>query len=316
VLTIYKITDKHIWQGRTDDDSESLRYHQRVQIKSIDTLKKQSNKSFSLMGFQCDVGVQRNLGRPGAAEGPQAIRQQLATLPVTIGHDIPLVDVGNIRCKNNDLEGAQELLGDLVAQSMNNNCYPIILGGGHETFYGHYLGVRRAIGKDETIGLVNIDAHFDLREEERPSSGTMFSQILEADQQAGYLCLGIQPHGNTKSLFAAAKQLNCSYVLEVDILKEQTFQLIDSFCRRHDYVVVTLCTDAIEAAAAPGVSAPSPFGLSPKVVRKLIRHVFANKNVLSFDLSEVNPLVDEGNKTVRLAAYLLAEAMESFHQTM
>src|SRR5690625_4448072 len=74
VLIIYELTDKHIWQGRIDDDSESLRYHQTVKIKSIDTLKKQTKNSFSLIGFQCDEGVRRNLGRTGAAKGPEAIR--------------------------------------------------------------------------------------------------------------------------------------------------------------------------------------------------------------------------------------------------
>src|SRR5699024_4449124 len=305
----------NVWTGRIDSESKSLRFHQVMEEKSPFDLEKYKGLAFGLVGFACDEGVKRNHGRAGAAFAPNEVRKMLANLPYTLQR-ADIIDTGNIVCENEDLEKAQEKLGDAVGELLAKTYTPIIIGGGHETFYGHYLGARKFIGKEAQLGIINIDAHFDLREEERPSSGTMFRQILEADQQAGYLCLGIQPHGNTKSLFAAAKQLNCSYVLEEDILKEQTFQLIDSFCRRHDYVVVTLCTDAIEAAAAPGVSAPSPFGLSTKVVRKLIRHVFANKNVLSFDLSEVNPLVDEGNKTVRLAAYLLAEAMESFHQTM
>ena len=46
-----------------------------------------------------------------------------------------------------------------------------------------------------------------------------------------------------------------------------------SFISRHDAVILTLCMDVLEAAAAPGVSAPSPFGLHPKVVRSIIRKV-------------------------------------------
>ena len=60
---------------------------------------------------------------------------------------------------------------------------PIIFGGGHETAYGHYLGVRKYIGEDASLGIINIDAHFDLRPyDEQPSSGTMFKQILEHDK--------------------------------------------------------------------------------------------------------------------------------------
>src|SRR5699024_10329338 len=101
---MYKETDKHIWQGRIDADKTSLRYHQAVQLKSIDSLIKQSHKVFGIVGFQCDEGVQRNQGRPGAAKGPNAIREQLAALPLTIGKHIPVVDVGNVRCTNHDLE--------------------------------------------------------------------------------------------------------------------------------------------------------------------------------------------------------------------
>ena len=85
---------------------------------------------------------------------------------------------------------------------------PIILGGGHETAYGHYLGVRNYIGKEAKLGIINIDAHFDLRPyNEQPSSGTMFRQILEQDENSSYLVLGIQRYGNTQALFDKADEL-------------------------------------------------------------------------------------------------------------
>ena len=70
----------------------------------------------------------------------------------------------------------------------------------------------------------------------------------------------------------------------------------------------------MQAAYAPGVSAPSPFGLHPKTVRDLIRHIVAKEKVLSFDVSEVNPVVDENNKTVTLAAQLINESLIHFHE--
>src|SRR5690625_206638 len=121
VLYMYKLADKQIWQGRMDDDPESLRYHQVVQIQAKDTLTEQSTKAFSIIGFQSDEGVRRNQGRPGAFEGPNAIRKQLATLPVTIGEQTPFVDLGNIRCLDNHLESAQFLLGEAVAEAHTNN---------------------------------------------------------------------------------------------------------------------------------------------------------------------------------------------------
>src|SRR5699024_5076700 len=121
------------------------------------------------------------------------------------------------------------------------------------------------------------------------SSGTMFQQILREDKSANYLCLGIQSLGNTRSLFSEAQKHGVRYILEEDITNyDETFSVIDQFATNHDYLIVTLCTDSIISTAAPGVSAPSPFGLEPKVVKTLLRHLVSKRNTLSFDVCEVN----------------------------
>ncbi len=76
--------------------------------------------------------------------------------------------------------------------------------------------------------------------------------------------------------------------------------------------MLTLCTDVLNAAFAPGVSAPSPFGLTPMAVRALIRTVASHEKALSFDICEVNPAVDENGRTVKLGAYLTNEAIMAF----
>ncbi|EKN66076.1 formimidoylglutamase [Schinkia azotoformans LMG 9581] len=50
-----------------------------------------------------------------------------------------------------------------ISHLLNKNIFPIILGGGHETFFGHYLGVRHHIGSEARLGIINMDAHFDMR---------------------------------------------------------------------------------------------------------------------------------------------------------
>src|SRR5699024_11005027 len=107
--------------------------------------------------------------------------------------------------------------GKKITEILNHKHTPIILGGGHETLYGHYLGVRNYIKDNNSIGIINIDAHFDMSKEDFPSSGTLFKQILDEDSTAGYLCLGIQEFGNTKALFETAESYGCQYILEEDI---------------------------------------------------------------------------------------------------
>lgn len=309
------------WNGRTDSHTDplSFRYHQKVLLSEVSTLSinEKAIQTFGILGFKCDAGVKRNQGKSGAAEAPDEIKQALANLPWHLPSDTEVFDVGNIKCEGDQLEEAQTELGEAISFLLKKGIKPTILGGGHETFYGHYLGVRKYLGPDPQIGIINIDAHFDMRPyKEKTSSGTMFKQILDQDQNCNYLCAGIQKQGNTQALFEAARQYQVEYILEEDLSLPEinnAFKQIDLFIEHHDHIILTLCTDVINSAYAPGVSAPSPFGLDPKAVRAIIRHIISSEKILSFDISEVNPAVDEKNKTVILAAQLINEVLINFH---
>lgn len=144
------------------------------------------------------------------------------------------------------------------------------------------------------------------------SSGTMFKQILDNDSKSWYLVAGIQKQGNTQALFKAAEKYNINYILEEDITFEQIEKVkskINNYIEKNDFIVLTLCTDVVGSAYAPGVSALSPFGLEPKITRALIRHIVSNSKITSFDICEVNPSLEEGGKTGSQAASLLNEAL-------
>lgn len=297
------------WTGRVDENAKGKRLHQIVENTNIDDVEKATDISFGIIGFESEEGVRRNQGRMGAAKAPNQIRKQLASTPFHANKK-NVIDVGNITCIGTALEQAQQKLGDHIAKLIVHHHTPIILGGGHETFYGHYLGARKALGPDKKIGLVNLDAHFDLRKDDQPSSGTMFRQILETDKNADYLCVGLQKLGNTQQLFDTAKELNVKYILETDLEPlEGTFDKINRFSEEQDVIIYTICTDVINQASAPGVSAPAPFGLNPEVVRAITKHVVCQEKFLSIDVSEVNPTHDVEDKTSRLIGYIIAEVL-------
>ncbi len=306
-----------VWSGRIDhlENRASFRYHQVVELVDIDAPISSPN-TCAIIGFECEEGVRRNNGRLGAAEAPDALRSELAKLPWKLSEDKRIIDVGNIECQGNKLEQAQQQLGDAVDEILTKKMTAIILGGGHETAYGHYLGVRKFIGKEASLGIINIDAHFDLRSyDEQPSSGTMFKQILEQDNNCSYFVAGIQPYGNTQELFDRADELGVTYVYEENMHignMNKLTEALENFIDQHDFIFLTLCTDVLNAAFAPGVSAPSPFGIDPAVVRSIIRTVTSHDKTLSFDISEVNPVLDENNRTVKLGAYLVNEVITTF----
>ena len=304
-----------LWNGRIDDATNpaAFRLHQVVQFES--PKESVTSPTCALIGFSSDEGVRRNNGRIGAAEAPDALRNELAKLPWRQPMDHALVDMGTVVCENGRLETAQTELGELVCQILDTNIKPVILGGGHETAFGHYSGVRKFVGPDAKMGVINIDAHFDLRSyTKQSSSGTMFKQMLEGNPNTSYFVLGIQEYGNTQALFDEAERLNVRYITERELEAmpvEHIYTQLHQFIASQEYIMLTLCSDVLDAAAAPGVSAPSPFGLAPKQVRELIRMVASARKTLSFDISEVNPSLDEGGRTVKLGAYLTNEAIVS-----
>ena len=314
---LLKKVKEDIWLGRTDhlENRTSFRYHQIVELEQIEKLES-LNETCVIIGFESEEGVRRNKGQLGAAKAPNALRSELAKLPWKLSKEKRLADIGTIKCIGNDLEKSQKQLGEVVNEVLNKKMIPIILGGGHETAYGHYLGVRNHIGEDAKLGIINIDAHFDLRPYDvQTSSGTMFRQILEQDENSNYFVLGIQRYGNTQELFDKADELDVTYIYEEEMHRgqfEQVNTALEKFIQKHDYIMLTLCTDVLNAAFAPGVSAPSPFGLDPTIVRAIIKAVTSHDKVLSFDISEVNPTMDENNRTVKLGAYLTNEAITSF----
>ena len=106
---------------------------------------------------------------------------------------------------------------------------------------------------DASIGVINIDAHFDTREAESSTSGTSFRQILESDDNADYFVMGIQSASNTKHLFNYAEERGIEYVTADEILHEISPTIkdkIDHFINRHDVIMFTICMDVVDSAFA------------------------------------------------------------------
>ncbi len=326
----YKPTDESVWCGRVDSETnyDAFRWHQW--IKSIDlrydSLPVYTGKlGFAFIGFCCDEGVKQNKGRTGAANGPESIRKSLSSLPCTFTKDVELFDAGNILCENASLQESQSLLSAAVDKILSLNLFPIVLGGGHETTFGNYSGILNYLSKDNpkpNIGIINFDAHFDLRPYPNGgSSGTMFRQISDicrdSDMKYSYFCLGIQKHSNTIDLFKTADRLGVEYILAKDIINSDdwhVFEKLDDFIRLQDHIYITICSDVFSSAFAPGVSAAQPLGLDPERVLKFLKYILRSNKVVSFDIAEVAPRFDHDNVTSNLASVLIFSIVNTLAQ--
>lgn len=317
----YKTMDKQIWQGRFDSDSnyDAFRWHQwinGIDLTKDDLIPYGGKLGFAFIGFCCDEGVNRNKGRSGAAQGPNSIRKELSNLPCSFMEDVKLFDAGNIFCEDIPLEESQGLLSKAVEKILSLNLFPIVLGGGHEIAFGHYMGLLNYFEQNNhkpKVGIVNFDAHFDLRPYPNGgSSGTMFRQIADVceDRQLdySYFCLGVQKRGNTIDLFKTADRLGARHILAKDIMNNDIWTILealDNFAKLQQHIYITICSDVFSSAFAPGVSASQPLGLNPEKVLQILKYLLRTNKVVSFDIAEVSPRFDHDNITANLAATII-----------
>lgn len=289
------------WPATAEDDP-------RIGHLLSSQLAEEQHPRVVIIGFPSDEGVRRNRGRPGAAEAPEQIRRALYKMTPDAEEGVLFErliehtkDVGNTRIVPANLELNQELLANIVASYIENGVIPVIIGGGHETAFAHFLGYAKAGIK---TAILNLDAHTDVRplKKGKAHSGSPFRQAIEHESGCckKYMVSGLQPYAVARSHLEYIERHNGQYQFK----DETNITSISNLFHAHDseHLMVTFDMDAVDQAFAPGVSAPCANGLSPDMWLTAAYLAGRNEQVSSFDLSEVNPEYDRDGQTARLGA--------------
>lgn len=317
-----------IYQGRQEPYENELAKYYYQHIKDY------QNQPICLIGFASDQGVNRNQGRIGAKNTPNIIKSAFGKLPISwqLQKTFPKLnelngligDVGNIVCNDNNiiqdniLETAQDNYAKEITAIIQNNALPIAIGGGHEIAFGSFMGLYNALSDNKNIGIINLDAHFDLRNDKYATSGTPFRQIAQFlkdnDETFHYLTIGISEFGNTASLFEKANKLGVTVISETDCYhlpfdKIQT--QIDNFMSQLDCIYLTLDLDCLQAGVMPAVSAVNSGGLSLEFVENTLAHIIKSGKVKVIDIAEFNPEFDIDGRGAKVAARLLAGMVQA-----
>lgn len=337
----HTVADMSRWTGRAEPfETDRARYWYQL-------AQPYEQQHIGLIGFACDQGVRRNQGRVGAKAAPPLIRQAFAALPVISAlqqrfeSQLPslLGDVGDIHCHDNGglaestLEQAQIKYADKVSHIIEQGGLPIGLGGGHAIAYGSFLGLWQALKKTNgttvsthtapTIGIINFDAHLDIRQSDVATSGTPFRQIAEHLDAHGqpfhYCCIGVSRFSNTAALFDRAEQLGVHIISDEDC-HQQTWdslaEQIDTFISKVDVIYMTIDMDCLPSSVVPGVSAPAAYGIELSFVERAVKRIMASGKVKVADLAEINPTFDVDNRSCKVAARLLATISEQHLLTL
>lgn len=269
----------------------------------------------ALLGLPDDTGVRLNGGRPGAAEGPSALRAALSTFGTSFDGltqrrmDAGVFDAGDVEAVPGHDEAAllatHERVEAAVSALHELGLIPMCIGGGHDLSLPSIRALSKRLG--QPLGGINVDAHLDVRE--RVGSGMAFRRLIAGEflDPRRFATYGVGRFANDEGDATWLAEQGGT-LLPVDHaamaeLRPKSLILHALAAGATGFLSVDL--DALDASAMPGVSALNPAGLAVAEVAALVEAAGQSPGIRHFDLMELSPVWDPSGRSARIAAYLL-----------
>ena len=252
--------------------------------------------------------------RSGSKLGPSALRDVSANLElysIRSGVDlekVPVHDMGDVDIVEN-LEETLERVNTVVSELKAGGKMPIMAGGEHSIT----KPAIEAFSGD--IGVVNFDAHLDMRDEflgEKLSHATFMRRVAERIGPDHVMEVGVRAFSKPELDFCERSKVELITPLALrkdGILK--TARQIGTFLSSFSQSYVTVDIDVLDPAFAPGVGNPEPDGISTDELLTLVQASMVG-NLAGFDLVEVSPPFDTG-QTAAAGARIIFEAIAALH---
>ena len=296
-------------------------------------------ENISIIGFPMDLGA----GRRGVDMGPSALRiaglqQKLEMLGYSVN------DTGNIKIEImerqkikdarlkylSEIIKTSKILADKVSSELEKGNFPLCIGGDHSMAIGTIAGISSYCKKRKLkTGIIWIDAHADMNTDKTTPSGNIHGMPLAASLGFGNKEL-INFYGFSPKLLPE----NCALIgirsideAEKEIIKKlnlsvYTMQEIDKlgihriinkvlkqFRQNVDHIHISFDVDSVDPAIAPGVGTPVQGGLSFREAHLLMESIAECGCMSSLEIAEVNPILDDKNKSANFTVDLIASSM-------
>jgi arginase len=288
------------------------------------------------------IGVPMDLGqtRRGVDMGPSAIRYAGVIERIeNIGYSVE--DKGNIEIalaervhsdENTNLKNlkavadASERLAQTVSDVITNKRFPLVLGGDHSIAIGTLAGVSRHY---QNLGVIWYDAHGDLNTADTSPSGNIHGMPLAASigigddaltRIGGYtpkvkpeniVIIGARSLDEGEKELIKEKGIKVYTMHEIDrmgmtkVMEETILYLRD----KTDGVHLSLDLDGLDPHDAPGVGTPVIGGISYRESHLAMEMLAESQLITSAEFVEVNPILDERNKTATVAVALMGSLL-------
>lgn len=272
-----------------------------------------------LVGEPFDGAV---IGRRGAAAGPVGVRESLGgvkTHHFDAGPVSSVGDLGDVQFADDggdpddsgaDVRVAQATARRVAAAVHDADTLPVFVGGDNSLTFANVAPLLES----GSVAVLNCDAHLDCRAvpESGPTSGTPYRQLFDAGLDR-YVAVGTR-HFETSTAYhdvvrergdvvVTSEEVGADAVAAADRALEATGDV--------DHLYLSVDCDVLTAAAAPGVSAPTPGGLTTRELFRLVRLLAADDRLAGLEVVECAPPLDRDGRTADAAARTVAHGLSA-----
>jgi len=291
------------------------------------------------------IGVPMDLGqsRRGVDMGPSALRG--AGLQASIKKlGLQVEDLGNLSVKQPEempvgekrakyLQEIAETCGDVAAaaeKSLIEGFLPLVLGGDHSIAAGVAAGIANYFRKEKKqIGYLWLDAHGDMNTPESSPSGNVHGMPLAAIMGYGAPelvdLLGFKPKAEPGNIvIVGARDLDAQerkivkrsgiHVFTMRDIDERGMREVMADALKYAMddtagIAVSLDMDFVDPADAPGVGTPVRGGVTYREAHLAMEMIADTESMVSLEVVEINPILDEHNRTALLGVELVLSGL-------
>ncbi|MFD0693141.1 arginase [Paenibacillus sp. GCM10027628] len=289
------------------------------------------NNKISLIG----VPLQYGADRIGVDMGPSAIRGSNAQQRLeALGYQIQ--DLGDIHVNKTieayaageklkhlkEIKNVNSQLCHVVAEEMGKGQFPLVLGGDHSIAIGTIKGVLQHVNK---LGVIWFDAHTDVNTDETTFSGNIHGMSLAVALGYGHpeltsiggvekkispenvVIIGARSIDQGERKFLKEKGIRVFTMHDIDRngMKQVMEETLEIVTNGTDGVHLSLDLDGMDPGEAPGVGTPVSGGMSYRESHLAMEMLYERECLVSAEFVEVNPMLDQHNKTAKTAVELI-----------
>ncbi|MBY0567043.1 MAG: agmatinase family protein [Hyphomonadaceae bacterium] len=272
------------------------------------------------------IGAPLGLGSitPGRCDlAPETVRAAMKRMSVydveteTDLSEVRIFDAGDADIRDVEPAGALAPLVACISPLTKKHALTIVLGGNNAVTRPCVHALDPTLTR---VGVLTLDAHFDLRDTDCGlTNGNPIQALLEDGLPGAHIAqIGLLPFANTKKAHNKAKDAGI-YVATAAACKAQGLAAIAKnalarLASRCDVIHVDFDIDIVERAHMPGAPGARPGGVSPQEFFDATRLICAHPKVRSVDLTEFDPSLDVAAISALTAARWVCEVLAGFQK--